>query len=456
MPEENIFQSIPETITVHLGAPDSAAENVTVPFIDYVKNVASSEIYPNWPDNALRANIYAITTYALNRIYNEWYPSRGYDFDITSSTRFDQAYVPDRDIFENISQITDELFNDYVVKQGTVNPYFTQFCNGTTSTCDGLSQWGTVSLANQGLNPYAILQNYYGKDINIIENAPIENIPDSYPGTPLKIGDAGNAVRTVQLELNRIRQNYPAIPAIPDDRGFFDTFTEAAVRKFQEVFNLGVTGEVDKATWYRLKQYYVGVKSLSDLVSEGITIEEAQRPYENVLSIGSVGEPVRTIQYYLNVIAYFLGNIPIIPLNGVYDDITADAVRQFQTVYGIPVSGEVDIVTWDRLREVYISAVSSIPDSFYGRRAKLYPGFFLTEGMRNDSVSDLQTYLSTIGRFYAELPELPVTGYFGSQTATAVETFQRLFGLNITGAVGPVTWNDIAKQYDFLVETENL
>ena len=130
---ENIFAPIPETITVHLGLPDADAENVTVPFVDYIKNVASSEIYPNWPENALRANIYAITTYALNRIYTEYYRSRGYDFDITNTTRFDQAYVPNRDIFENISQIVDEIFNDYVVRQGTVNPLFTQFCNGTTS-----------------------------------------------------------------------------------------------------------------------------------------------------------------------------------------------------------------------------------------------------------------------------------------------------------------------------------
>ncbi len=455
MPND-VFPPIPENITVHLGSPDSDAENVTVPFIDYVKNVVSSEIYPNWPDNAIRANVYAITTYALNRIYTEWYPSRGYDFDITNSTRYDQAYVPNRDIFENVSRIVDELFNDYVVREGTVNPFFTQFCNGTTSTCPGLSQWGTVTLANEGLTPYEILQNYYGNDINIIQNAPVENIPDSYPGSPLRIGDAGNNVRTIQVELNRIRQNYPAIPAIPDDRGYFDTFTRDAVTKFQEIFDLKQTGEVDKSTWYRIKQYYVGVKSLSDLVSEGVTIQEAQRPFETELRIGSVGEPVRLIQYYLNVIAYFLGNIPLIPLNGVYDEVTADAVRQFQAYYGIPVTGEVDIVTWDTLREIYISVVQSIPDSFYGNRAKLYPGYFLTEGMRSQAVSDLQTYLSLIGRYYAEIPELPVTGYFGSQTATAVETFQRLFGLNVTGAVGPVTWNDIAKQYDFLVETEGL
>ena len=174
---------IPDYITVHLGNPDdTAAPNLRVPFIDYIKNVASSEIYPTWPESALRANIYAQVTYALNRIYTEWYRSRGYDFDITSSTRYDQKYIQDREIFEPVSQIVDNLFNDYLVRQGFVQPLFAQYCNGTTSTCDGLSQWGTVDLAEDGLTPYEILQYYYGDDINIVFNAPTsQNLP-SYRG----------------------------------------------------------------------------------------------------------------------------------------------------------------------------------------------------------------------------------------------------------------------------------
>lgn len=453
MPEQ-IIQTIPETITVHLGAPDSSAENVTVPFADYVKNVASSEIYPNWPENALRANIYAITTYALNRIYNEWYPSRGYNFDITNTTRFDQAFVPDRDVFENISLLVDELFNDYVVRQGTVNPLFTQFCNGTTSTCAGLSQWGTVDLANQGLSPYQILQRYYGDDINIISNAPVENITESYPGTPLVIGDAGNDVEIIQDQLNRISQNYPAIPKIPNPNGVFDTATEEAVRSFQQIFDLPQTGQVDKATWYRIKQYYTGVKSLSELISEGVSLQEAQLPYERELSIGSVGTSVRLIQYYLNVIAYFNGNFNIIPLNGVYDEQTAEAVRVFQQFYSLNSDGVVGRETWNKLQEVYRNTVSSLPINFYGNKAKLYPGYFLSEGMRGQDVTNLQTYLSFIADYYNDIPKIPVTGYFGTQTRRAVQEFQRLFGLEPIGSVGAVTWNEIAKQYDFLVETE--
>ncbi|MBO5670479.1 MAG: spore cortex-lytic protein, partial [Clostridia bacterium] len=167
---------IPEYITVHLGQPDQPAENVRVRFQDYIKNVASSEVYPNWPESAIRANILAQISYALNRVYTEFYRSRGYDFDITNSTQYDQKFILNRDIFENISQIVDDIFNDYVVKQGTIQPYFTQYCNGTTTTCPGLSHWGTVDLAREGLVPYQILQRYYGDDINIVFNAPVEEV----------------------------------------------------------------------------------------------------------------------------------------------------------------------------------------------------------------------------------------------------------------------------------------
>ena len=218
---EILYPIIPENITVHLGAPSQNAENVTVPFADYVKNVASSEIYPTWPEEALRANIYAIISYALNRIYTEWYPSRGYNFDITNTTQFDQAFVKDREVFENISLIVDDIFNDYVVRQGEIQPLFTAFCNGTTSQCSGLSQWGTVSLAEQGLTPFEILQNYYGNNIGIVENAPISNNVESYPGVPLRLGDAGNNVDIIQTQLNRISNNYPAIPKINDPEGVF-------------------------------------------------------------------------------------------------------------------------------------------------------------------------------------------------------------------------------------------
>ena len=439
---------IPTSITVHLGTPQSDAENITVPFTDYIKNVASSEIYPTWPEEALRANIYAITTFALNRIYTEWYRSQGYDFDITNSTQFDQAYVRDRTVFENISQIVDEIFDSYVVEQGSVQPFFTQFCNGTTSTCAGLSQWGTVALAEQGFTPYAILQNYYGDDINIISDAPIADVEESYPGTPLRIGDSGNDVRIIQTQLNAISKNYPAINYIPMPMGIFDTRTEDAVRKFQEVFFLPVTGEVDKATWYKIKRYFVGVRRLTELNSIGITVDEADLPYENELSQGSSGNEVTAIQYYLNVIAYFNGNLNAFPIDGVYGADTINAVNTFQTFYGLPVTGVVDRETWNKIREIYDSIVRNLPEGYAGNQAVLYPGYVLSEGMRGENVRNLQTYLSAISQYIPQLGNITVDGIYGPATANAVREFQRLFGLPVSGSVGPWTWFYIAREYD--------
>ena len=451
MPEVT-YPKKPEFITVHLGPPGSQAENVTVPFIDYVKNVASSEIYPTWPESALRANIYAIISYALNRVYTEYYPSRGYNFDITNSTQFDQAFVRDREIYENISYIVDDIFNDYIVRQGTIQPLFAAFCNGTTSVCDGLSQWGTVALANEGRTPYSILQNYYGPDINIVENAPVGFTEESYPGVPLRVGDAGNNVKIIQTQLNRIAQNYPAIPKIQNTDGIFTLATEDAVRKFQQIFNLPQTGEVDKSTWYKIKQYYNGVKRLAELASEGISLAEATVPFSEELSEGMSGVPTRTVQYYLSIIAYFNGNLEPVPLTGYFDAATVAAVERFQGFYGLPVTGIVDNATWNTITRIYTETVSSLPAGYQGQNAKLYPGYFLSLGMRNESVTDLQTCLNLIGRNIPEVPEIPVTGYYGEQTQNAVSEFQRLYGIPVSGAVGPVTWYQIAREYDALVE----
>lgn len=450
MPTVN-YPVIPETITVHLGPPGSQAQNVTVPFADYVKNVASSEIYPTWPEEALRANIYAIITYALNRIYTEWYPSRGYNYDITNSTQFDQAYVPEREVFQNIGYIVDDIFNDYVVREGSIQPLFTTFCNGTTSTCQGLSQWGSVDLAKQGKTAYQILQNYYGNDITIVENAPTDSVADSYPGVPLRVGDSGNNVRLIQVALNRISQNYPAIPKISDPDGVFGLTTENAVRAFQEIFDLPVNGTVDKSTWYRIKQYYTGVKRLSELAAEGVTLAEATLPFDTQISQGSIGIPVRTLQYYLSIIAYFNGALEPVPLNEVFDSATIDAVERFQSFYGLPVTGIVDNETWNIISRIYLETVSSLPAGYQGNAAKLYPGYFLSKGIRNENVEDLQTYLSRISQVIPEIPNLSVTGYFGDQTEAAVREFQRLYGIPISGAVGPVTWSQIAKEYDAIV-----
>lgn len=449
MPEIPV-PSIPETITVHLGPPNSDAENVTLSFPDYIKNVASSEIYPTWPEAAIRANIYAQISFALNRIYTEWYRSRGYDFDITSSTQYDQAFVYGRDIFNNISNIVDEVFNNYVVRQGSVEPLFTQFCNGTSVTCEGLSQWGTVELANRGFTPYEMLQYYYGDNINIVRNAPVEPYIGSYPGSPLGFGSAGNDVRTIQVELNRIADNYPAIPKIYPANGFYGDNTSEAVRTFQGIFGLPQTGIVNKATWYQIKYIYVAVKNLAELTSEGLRPSEVEEFFPERLVRGDYGLPVRSLQYYLNVIAYFNPEIPSTEMNGVFDLATENQVKAFEEFYGLNPDGIVDFRTWELIQRIYNDIRSSLPEGYAGNTAALYPGYVLTPGMQNNDVRAFQTYLNLIGRTYRDIPEVPVTGYFGTETENAVRIFQELFGIPVSGVVGAPTWDAVSREYNFI------
>lgn len=438
---------IPEYITVHLGPPGSNARNVQVPFADYIKNVASSEIYPTWPENAIRANIYAQITFALNRIYTEWYRSKGYDFDITNSTQYDQAFNYNREIFENISEIVDDIFNDYIVRQGYIEPLFSQFCNGTTVQCAGLSQWGTVPLAEQGYTPYEILQHYYGDDINIVFNAPVQNVPESFNGVPLRFGSAGNDVKIIQGQLNRIAKNFPAIPKIPRVDGVFGTDTENAVRKFQEIFNMPVDGVIGKRTWYRIKNLYINVKQLGELTSEGIRLSEIEVPFPDFLKLGMTGDIVKILQYYLDIIGYFWGGIPLVKIDGIFGPQTEDAVRAFQQAYGLPVDGIVGINTWTKIDSIYKQLIASLPKE---ARASVYPGYPLKVGMRNDDVLRLQQYLNRIAKDYPAVPSVSETGYFGDMTENSVRLFQREFGLTQTGIVNAFTWDRIATLYNDL------
>ena len=440
---------IPDYITVHLGPPKSNAPNVRAPFTEYIKNVASSEIYPTWPENAIRANIYAQISFALNRIFTEYYRSRGYNFDITNSTAYDQAYIDGRDIYSNISRIVDEIFNNYVTKGNQVQPYFTEYCDGRNVTCRGLSQWGTVTLANQGKTPYQILQNYYGNDINIVRNAPVRNIRESYPGIPLRLGVFSNEdVRTIQRQLNRIRQNYPSIPPIPEANGVFDAATRAAVMQFQRIFNLQVDGIVGKATWYKIKQIYNAVKKVSELYSEGITISEIERIFSEVLKRGSRGNEVKAMQYFLAFVAYFNDRIPNIAVDGIFGPATEAAVRAFQREYGLTVDGIVGRNTWNALLDAYYSTLNSLPDEFRSYSSFLYPGYTLTTGASGNAVTQLQTFLRVIAQNNNAVPLITVDGIFGDKTKAAVAAVQKLAGLPQNGAVGPLTWNAIVNLYN--------
>ena len=347
-----VIPFIPQQITVHLGPPDSNAANVTVSFSDYVKNVASSEIYPTWEESALRANIYAIVSFALNRVYTEFYRSRGYDFDITSSTAIDQAFVNGRSFFSNIVKLVDELFNDYLRRPGFVEPLAAKFCNGTTVTCEGLSQWGSQNLALQGYSSTQIIRSYYG-NVEIVNNAPVQGLTSSYPGTPLRRGSSGPNVVVIQVELNRISQNYPAIPKIENVDGIFGSRTEASVRAFQQIFNLTPDGIVGKATWYALVRLYTAVTKLSELRSQGQRFYAISWEYPNSLRQGDRGDKVRHLQYMLSVLSTYIRQIPPLTVDGVFGSNTRDAVLAAQRYFGLPETGIVDEATWDNIYDQF-------------------------------------------------------------------------------------------------------
>ena len=353
--------AIPNPITVHLGPPASSAANVQVSFPDYVKNAACSEIYPTWPAASLTANIYAIITFALNRIYTEWYKGRGYGFDITNSTAYDQNFVYGRPIYESISRIVDNIFNQYVRRQGQNAPYFTSFCNGTTATCQGLSQWGTVTLANQGLTPLEILRSYYPKDIEIVTTNIISGVLASYPGTPLRLGSTGLDVQTIQTYLGRIRRNYPAIPVITDEAGNFGSSTGNAVTAFQRIFNLAPDGIVGKSTWYKISQLYTAVARLAELDSEGNSLGIGYVPPSAVLRQGARGQDVITLQYLLNVASEYYPGIPAPAQDGIFGNGTRQAVTAFQQAVSLNPDGIVGPMTWQALYDVYRGIHQNVP-----------------------------------------------------------------------------------------------
>lgn len=255
---------IPEYIIVHDGVPtDSTAKDYYVRYTDYIKNVVSSEIYATWPEATIYANTLAIMSFTLNRVYTEWYRNQGYDFTITSSTAYDQKWIYGRNIYSNIDRIVDTIFANYLSRPGVRQPIFTSYCDGNRVTCSGLSQWGSRYLGEQGYTPIEIIRYYYGSDMYINTTSYISGIPSSWPGYDLTIGSSGQKVLQLQEQLNRISRNYPAIPTIAED-GIYGSGTAEAVRVFQRVFDLPVSGITDYPTWYKISAIYVGVTRISE------------------------------------------------------------------------------------------------------------------------------------------------------------------------------------------------
>ena len=442
---------IPEKIVIHLGSPDSDAMNVTESFADYIKNVASSEIYPTWPKEAIKANILAQISVALNRVYTEFYRSRGYNFDITNSPAYDQTYVYGRDIFSNVSEIVDEIFDSYIRRPDFIEPLFAEFCDGVEVKCNGLEQWGSVSLAESGLGYVDILKRYYGDDIIIETNVPVENVVGSAPPVTLREGDTGRDVELIQRKINRISANFPGIPRISPVDGFYGSSTTDAVRKFQEVFDLDVDGLVGRATWNQIQAIYNAVKKLYSVNSEGLRLSDVTTRYTDTLSEGDSGDGVLSIQYYLSYIALFVPTVMASTLDGSFGPGTTNAVKSFQRTYGLNETGIVDRETWDKMEEVYFSIVNEINYEFYGGRILPFPGRVLREGIEGSDVRVLQEYLNFIANSYPDIPKVNVDGVFGPSTAAQVAAFKKIF--NLPGApdrVNAPIWNSIANVYDDL------
>jgi len=429
---------VPQVITVHLGPPDADAANVTVTFSDYIKNVASSEVYPTWEQAALRANIIAQVSFAMNRVYTEYYPSRGYRFNITNSTATDQKFINGRNIFENISQLVDELFNTYMRRQGFFEPLLASFCNGTTVTCLGMSQWGSQYLAQQGENSVQILREYYGNDVEIVNNAPVRGILRSYPGSPLQQGSSGSAVLRIQYSLNRIARNYPAIPRLAPD-GIFGPQTEEAVRVFQEIFDLEPDGVVGSATWYALVRVYVAVTRLAELVSEGQTLAGPDFQYPSALTEGSSGEAVGTLQYMLALLGRFVDYLPPVSVDGSFGPETRNAVEAFQRYAGLPVTGEVDRTTWETLYRQLVGLRDALRE---------YEALFLTTLDAPTSAAEIQQAMRVAAELGQTEPAPERTGLADRATEEAIRVWQIHEGLPATGKANAQTRRAMARMME--------
>lgn len=453
---------VPRNITVHLGSPNSYAQNVTVPFVEYIKNVASSEIYPTWDDDALKANILAQISFALNRVYIEYYRAQGKDFDITNDTSIDQKYIYGRTIFKNVAKIVDGIFNDYIRRKGFVEPLAAKYCNGTTVTCKGLSQWGSEYMARDGFSYLDILYSYYGYDIELVKDAPIKDLKESYPGYPIALLSRGRNVVVIQTSLNRISNDYPQIPKVKVD-GIFGQETRRSVMEFQRIFNLTVDGIVGRATWYKLVRIYTGLLRLSELNSYGQTLYGFSVPYydtrpvfnlksngkekENEIDIKDSND-VFLLQYFLNSISAYNPYVLSVENTGVFDKKTENSIKSFQAFFDLEITGKPNRNTWNLIYDNFLGIEKQMYKTSMVLDVKIEP---YTRKMKLDDTGKdvifLQEELNFVYVSYGTAKAVLVTGIFDQDTKDSVEKFQESEGLKVTGEVDFDTYKILLTRY---------
>jgi len=369
------YVSVPEFITVHLGAPNENAANLTIPFPDYLKNIAAASLYPTWPENALRANVWALATFTLSRIFTGWYRSRGYNFDVTSTAEHDRKFIRNHNGYVGIGRIVDTSFREYLVKTGSREPCM--------DACGVIPPWGTVTLANEGYQPHQIIQYYCGEDVSV-ENAAVPSYGEEAPDCMPELGSSGREVEFLQYRLNRIGQNYPTIPLISPAGGVFDNHTEQAVRQFQRIFDLTPDGAVGPETWYRICRVYDSIKRLSDLYSEGILLSDIPKQCPKTIYLGQKGRKILLLRFYVNVIAAFYQEIGPVEAAGGYDKSIRDQVIGLQKLAGLMPNGIVDGRTWDAVYSIFAGIMENVPQKYLretdaGKPAGRYPGYDLKE-----------------------------------------------------------------------------
>ena len=454
--------SIPNFIRVHLGREENtSAQTVSVPFINYIKNVTSHEIFDTWPEEAIIANVYCIVSLTLNRVYTEFYRKRGRNFDITSETYYDQKFVYNGTIGARISAIVDRIFNYYLAIVGHKEPFLSLYNDGIRVNIPGrLSQWGSFYDArDQGMNAWQIIRKYYSQNLELRISDNFGGVLESYPGYTLTQGSRGNAVRTMQLYLNRVLGRYTNVIINPVD-GIYGPQTTASVRMFQQLYNLPVTGNIDRRTWYEISRIYAIERGLWEMYSEGQRIGIGQVPPTQTTRMGDQGALVVELQFLLDFIAMYHSEIPFVAQTSRFDSLTDEGVRAFQRLFGITPDGVVGATTWRKLYDVYWGIMQNTvppqpppPNPNPPENIPPFPGTSLRVGSTGASVRLVQEAINKLAQITPGMWQIAVDGVFGNGTRDAVMAFQRIFGLVVDGIVGPVTWNRLMTEANMTVST---